>query len=179
MMKSINRQIGLKIVIDGVEYGNDKIVDLTVEYSLSAGEKLTIGTIVASKLNFSIREFEANIAENATVEPYIRFEGGLMWDEAVNEWNIEEATWNFDETEWMPLGKYYVDNRTFTEQRLWEFECYDATVLLHQNYISALTYPQTMRSVLQEVCSQVDIQIANIELINENYQVSLLPTEIT
>ena len=36
-----------------------------------------------------------------------------------------------------------------------------------------------MRSVLQEVCSQVDIQIANIELINENYQVSLLPTEIT
>ncbi len=179
MMKSINRQIGLKIVIDGVEYGNDKIVDLTVEYSLSASEKLTIGTIVASRLNFSIREFEANIAENATVEPYIRFEGGLMWDEAVNEWNIEEATWNFDETEWMPLGKYYVDNRTFTEQRLWEFECYDATVLLHQNYISALTYPQTMRSVLQEVCSQVDIQIANIELINENYQVSLLPTEIT
>ena len=179
MMKSINRQIGVKIVIDGVEYGNDKIVDLTVEYSLSASEKFTIGTIVASKLNFSIREFEANIAENATVEPYIRFEGGLMWDEAVNEWNIEEATWNFDETEWMPLGKYYVDNRTFTEQRLWEFECYDATVLLHQNYISALTYPQTMRSVLQEVCSQVDIQIANIELINENYQVSLLPTEIT
>lgn len=179
MMKSINRQIGLKIVIDGVEYGNDKIVDLTVEYSLSASEKLTIGTIVASKLNFSIREFEANIAENATVEPYIRFEGGLMWNEAVNEWNIEEATWNFDETEWMPLGKYYVDNRTFTEQRLWKFECYDATVLLHQNYISALTYPQTMRSVLQEVCSQVGIQIANIELINENYQVSLLPTEIT
>jgi hypothetical protein len=179
MMKSINRQIGLKIVIDGVEYGNDKIVDLTVEYSLSASEKFTIGTIVASKLNFSIREFEANIAENATVEPYIRFEGGLMWDEAVNEWNIEEATWNFDETEWMPLGKYYVDNRAFTEQRLWKFECYDATVLLHQNYISALTYPQTMRSVLQEVCSQVDIQIANIELINENYQVSLLPTEIT
>ena len=69
MMKSINRQIGLKIVIDGVEYGNDKIVDLTVEYSLSASEKFTIGTIVASKLNFSIREFEANIAENATVEP--------------------------------------------------------------------------------------------------------------
>ena len=151
MMKSINRQIGLKIVIDGVEYGNDKIVDLTVEYSLSASEKFTIGTIVASKLNFSIREFEANIAENATVEPYIRFEGGLMWDEAVNEWNIEEATWDFDETEWMPLGKYYVDNRAFTEQRLWKFECYDATVLLHQNYISALTYPQTMRSVLQEV----------------------------
>ena len=179
MMKSINRQIGLKIVIDGVEYGKDKIVDLTVEYSLSAGEKFTIGTIVASKLNFTIRDFEANIAENATVEPYIRFEGGLTWNEAVNEWNIEEATWNFDETEWMPLGKYYVDNRTFTEQRLWKFECYDATVLLHQNYISALTYPQTMRSVLQEVCSQVGIQIANIELINENYQVSLLPTEIT
>lgn len=179
MMRSINRQIGLKIVIDGVEYGNDKIVDLTVEYSLSASEKLTIGTIVASKLNFSIREFEANIAENATVEPYIRFEGGLTWNEAVNEWNIEEATWNFDKTEWMPLGKYYVDNREFTEQRLWKFECYDATVLLHQNYISALTYPQTMRSVLQEACSQVGIQIANIELINENYQVSLLPTEIT
>ena len=179
MMKSINRQIGVKIVIDGVEYGNDKIVDLTVEYSLSASEKFTIGTIVASKLNFSIRELGANIAENATVEPYIRFEGGLIWDEAVNEWNIEEATWNFDETEWMPLGKYYVDDRTFTEQKLWEFECYDATVLLHQNYISALTYPQTMRNVLQEVCSQVGIQIANIELINENYQVRLLPTEIT
>ena len=179
MMRSINRQIGLKIVIDGVEYGNDKIVDLTVEYSLSPGEKLTIGTIVASNLNFSIREFGANIPENAAVEPYIRFEGGLMWNEAVNEWNIEEATWNFDKTEWMPLGKYYVDNREFTEQRLWRFECYDATVLLHQNYISALTYPQTMRSVLQEACSQVGIQIANIELINENYQVSLLPTEIT
>lgn len=179
MAKGIERQLGIKVVIDGVEYTNTTIVELDIENNLQQSEKFTLGSIISSRLNFTIRDFDVNPSENALVEPYIRFEGGLTWNEATQTWEQMEATWDFSNSEWLPLGKFYIDNRKYTNQRLWKFECYDKSMFMHQDFLSALEYPQSMRTVLQEACYQIDLEIENIELINPDYQIYLMPTELS
>lgn len=179
MAKGIERQLGIKVVVDGVEYTNTTIVELDIENNLQQSEKFTLGSIVSSRLNFTIRDFDVNPSENALVEPYIRFEGGLIWNETTQTWEQMEATWDFSNSEWLPLGKFYIDNRKYTNQRLWKFECYDKTMFMHQDFLSALEYPQSMRTVLQESCYQIDLEIENIELINPDYRIYLMPTELS
>lgn len=179
MAKGIERQLGIKVVVDGVEYTNTTIVELDIENNLQQSEKFTLGSIVSSRLNFTIRDFDVNPSENALVEPYIRFEGGLIWNETTQTWEQMEATWDFSNSEWLPLGKFYIDNRKYTNQRLWKFECYDKTMFMHQDFLSALEYPQSMRTVLQEACYQIDLEIENIELINPDYRIYLMPTELS
>lgn len=179
MAKGIERQLGIKLVVDGVEYTNTTIVELDIENNLQQSEKFTLGSIISSRLNFTIRDFDVNPSENALVEPFIRFEGGLIWNETTQTWEQMEATWDFSNSEWLPLGKFYIDNRKYTNQRLWKFECYDKTMFMHQDFVSALEYPQSMRTVLQEACYQIDLEIENIELINPDYQIYLMPTELS
>ena len=179
MAKGIERQLGIKLVVDGVEYTNTTIVELDIENNLQQSEKFTLGSIISSRLNFTIRDFDMNPSENALVEPYIRFEGGLIWNETTQTWEQMEVSWDFSNSEWLPLGKFYIDNRKYTNQRLWKFECYDKTVFMHQDFLSTLEYPQSMRTVLQEACYQIDLEIENIELINPDYQIYLMPTELS
>ena len=159
LMKLRDRTIEIKVLIDGVEYGANNIVEFSIESSLTSGQSFAIGEFVASKLNLIIKDIP-NPPTNALIEPYVRFRG-----ESVSEW--------------MPLGKFYIDTRNIVQEKLWKFECNDSTVFFHQDYFSNLTYPATMREVLVEISNQVGIEIENLDAIDESYEIFIMPTEIT
>ena len=112
LMKLRDRTIETKVLIDGVEYGANNIVEFSIESSLTSGQSFAIGEFVASKLSLIIKDIP-NPPTNALIEPYVRFRG-----ESVSEW--------------MPLGKFYIDTRNIVQEKLWKFECNDSTVFFHQ-----------------------------------------------
>jgi hypothetical protein len=158
-MRSKDRNLTVKIVIDGVEFLTDKIVSMDIENSISSSDKFSLGEVISSTLKFTLKDYDLAVAINAEVKPYVQFTSPV--------------------SEWVPLGVFYVDNRQITESRLWEFECKDASIFLHQDYITGLEYPQTMRAVLTDLCTRLGLEIANIDLISPTYQIQLMPTEIT
>ena len=179
MCKSRERELVVKVIIDGQEYLNTSIVKFVIENSLSSSSDFKLGEFISSKLTMTLRDFDPTISENALVEPYIGFAGGPTWGETNITWLNADFPWLYSTEEWLPLGKFYIDNRKRTNQKLWEITCLDGSVFFKQDYISTMVFPKTMVDVLNEISHQLDVEIENINVIDPNYPIYMLPTEIT
>jgi len=157
-LSQLDRQFETLVFIDDVLYDNTSVIDLTIEDSVIASEDFTLGIVNSAKLSISLKTEDVIVA-NAKIEPYVRMNGDGGY------------------TEYLPLGVYYVDSRNFQNQ-VWKFTCYDRLILTQQEYISALTFPETMQNVFDEICTQLSFVVDDSVTINPTYMFPYNPVEL-
>lgn len=159
-LASRSREWLVKVEIDSVEYGASEIVDFTVENSILPADEFTIGTAIVSQLTLRLRT-EDDIPANAQVIPYLAMTG------------------SGGDTEWLPLGEFYIDRRELINDRLWQFTCLDKLVWAAVPYISQLTYPASMQDVWDEICSDIGYTYDESVVIDPSYTLPVAPTGFT
>ncbi|WP_010245867.1 hypothetical protein [Acetivibrio cellulolyticus] len=132
-----NREFEAQAIIGGLVYGSDEVVEFTVEDMITGGDELTIGTVIPAKLSMKLKTASV-ISTNAKIVPEIRLNGSGGY------------------TEWIPMGEFYIDARKY-QNGVWSFECVDKLITTEQPYISSLTYPVSMASVFDEICTILGI----------------------
>jgi hypothetical protein len=173
-----NREFLVKALVDGVEYDNTKIVDFTIENSMTSMDGFELGTAIPSKLVITIRTGE-KIPQNAKIMPYVSLSmSGLTWEEAAYPWEDMQVTWQGVIADWIPLGEFYVDTREKING-VWTFTCYDKLVFADESYVSALTYPTSMQNVWNEICTSLDYTYDSSVVINPAYQIQAGPAGYT
>ncbi|MHB8061250.1 MAG: hypothetical protein ACYDG2_01245, partial [Ruminiclostridium sp.] len=130
--RASGRKIESNVVIAGVEYGPEQIVEWSLRDSIQDSSAFTLGTAISSELILSLRTTNV-IPTNAKVQLYL-----------------------LAATEEIQFGEYYIERRK-QAGTAWEYTCCDAMMLAEQPYISQLTYPVTMAAVLAEACSLAGI----------------------
>lgn len=145
----------VKAEIAGTEYGDDVIVDFSIDNSVALGDKFEVGTVIYSELTIKLRT-QAVVPPNAKVVPYLALTGTL------------------GDTEWLPMGEFYIDSREQIND-VWLFTCYDKLVFADVAYISSLTYPTTQQAVWNEICTSLGYIYDGSVVINPAYQIQAGP----
>lgn len=173
-----NREFLVKALVDGVEYDNTKIVDFTIENSMTSLDGFELGTAIPSKLVITIRTGE-KIPQNAKIIPYVSLSmSGLTWEEATYPWKDMRVTWQGVIADWIPLGEFYVDTREKVNG-VWTFTCYDKLVFADVAYVSSLTYPTSMINIWNEICTSLGYTYDSSVVINPAYQIQAGPAGYT
>lgn len=145
----------VKLNIDGVEYGNDTIVDFTIKTNV-AGDAFELGGGISDELKVTLRTTDV-IPPNARIVPYLALNG----PDGV--------------TEWLPMGEFYVDSREQIKD-VWTFSCLDRLVFADVPYLSGLAYPATMQDVWDEIMVLMDFEGDASVVINPAYVLPVAPT---
>ncbi|MGF6358077.1 hypothetical protein ABIE27_006042 [Paenibacillus sp. 4624] len=173
-----DREFIVKALVQSEEYDSSKIVDLSIENSLSLNNGFEIGTAIPSKLTIRLRTNEI-IPANARIVPYLSLTmAGMTWLQAQYPWQDMHVSWTGDGTDWLPLGEFYVDGREKIND-VWTFTCYDKLVFADVAYVSSLTYPTTQRAVFNEICNRLGWTYDSSVVINPAYQIQAGPAGYT
>jgi hypothetical protein len=152
LLRRPDREFNVKVLVDKQEFDNTKVVDFSVENSLSLSDGFELGTAIPSKLILKLRTNEV-IPANARMVPYL----------------------SLPNTDWLPLGEFYVDGREKTND-VWTFTCYDKLVFADVAYVSQLRYPTTMQAVWDEIMRRLGWSYGSSIVINPAYRMEIAPT---
>lgn len=137
LIKNPMREFDTKVIINGVEHGSNEVVEWDIVETITESESYTIGNAIPTK--FELKLYTQSIfPTNAEMKPYIRL----------------------IDTEWIPLGVFYVDSRKESEGGIWEFVCYDKLMQANQPWETELYLPASMFQVVEEICDVLEIQLA-------------------
>jgi len=137
LIKNPMREFDTKVIINGVEHGSNEVVEWDIVETITESESYTIGNAIPTK--FELKLYTQSIfPPNAEMKPYIRL----------------------IDTEWIPLGVFYVDSRKESEGGIWEFVCYDKLMQANQPWKTELYLPASMFQVVEEICDVLEIQLA-------------------
>lgn len=183
-LQSRSRDWLVKVSINGTEYGSSAIVDFVIENNLTSEQEFQLGTAIISKCTLRLKTSSV-IASNAKVVPSVALQlpasldgANIAWQDAMDTWATADYPWNGAVTEWLPLGEFYVDRREQVND-VWVFTCYDKLVQANVPYISALTYPTTMKAVLDEICTSLGFTYDSSVVIDPAYQIQAGPAGFT
>ena len=173
-----DRELLVKALINGVEYDNTKIVDFSIENSMTSLDGFELGTAIPSKLIITIRTGE-KIPPNAQIIPYLSVSmSGLTWEQATYPWKDMHVTWQGVMGDWLPMGEFYVDTREKING-VWTFTCYDKLVFADEMYVSSLSYPTSMKNVWDEICTSLGYTYDSSVIIDPSYQIQAGPAGYT
>lgn len=173
-----DREWVVKVEVNGVEYGMKSIVEFGIENDLVGRNEFEIGNAIYSRMVIKLRT-QSEIPPNAKMVPYLAMStDSITWMGADIAWEDADFPWAGGETSWLPLGEFYVDNRT-KQGDIWVFECYDKLVFADVAYISQLTYPTTMKAVWDEICDRLDFTYDSSVVIDPTYTIGAGPAGYT
>ena len=155
LIKNPMREFDTKVIINGVEHGSNEVVEWDITETITESESYTIGNAIPTKFELKIYT-QSIFPTNAEMKPYIRL----------------------IDTEWIPLGVFYVDSRKESEGGIWEFVCYDKLMQANQPWETELYLPASMFQVVEEICDVLEIQICPDTVIR-SYEVPLMTHEFT
>ena len=158
-LSSSSREFEIKAVVGGIIYDDTSVVEFDIEDSIIPSEDFTLGAVISSKLTIKLRTSDA-VPSNSSIAPYVRLTGRR------------------GPTEWIELGKYYIDTRGY-QDNVWMFTCYDKLILSQQLFVSSLVYPATMADVYAELCGQLALTSDSSVVINPTYMISYKDLDIT
>ena len=137
LIQSPMREFDTKVIINGDEHGSNEVVEWDITETITESESYTIGNAIPTKFELKIYT-QSIFPTNAEMKPYIRL----------------------IDTEWIPMGVFYVDSRKESEGGIWEFVCYDKLMQANQPWETELYLPASMSQVVQEICDVLEIQLA-------------------
>lgn len=156
------REYHYKVVIDDVDYLEDKLISIKTSAVICPSNALTIGNVVARKFSLSVRPTATPIPKMASAFLYVAMNGASGY------------------TAWLPQGKFYVDTRVESEGRI-NLEAYDKVLMMEAPFIQTevmADFPMLMIDALNIICTRLDIVLANPEAIRGDFYIEY-PTDLT
>lgn len=154
---------------NGVSFtlGEDDIMSdgVTIEDATSDESSFDIGSCIINKCTASVYIPAEDIRstydwDGAKVIPFVGIEC-------------------FDGTiEWVQKGVFWAENPTGTGG-IYNLECLDSMCLLDKNFTTSLTYPATLKSIVQEIATKCGVQFTQSSFTNSTLNVAKPPTKST
>lgn len=156
-----------RVEIDGISYGEDRIISLTTACDMFCGGEPTIGNAVAAQIDVSIIAPDIQPAPRASILPYTRVACGDL------------------KSEWVQLGCFFADQRETTQDadglNVLTLHGYDAMIKAEQDYPEGReAYPMRDTDMLKLIADkmQVDVDPRTLATMNLNYSFPL-PADYT
>lgn len=154
-ISNTGRMLKAKFVFADKEFIGEEIQDFTLEDDILINDVFQIGTFIRTKgtaklidvdYKFVGKEFELHI--------------GIYTDDST--------------VEFLKLGIFKVKTAS-KKERITSLEFYDRTDNFDIEYKTDLSYPATLLDITNEVCTKLDIELANVNFINSSYSVPIKP----
>ena len=132
-------KVECKLVIDGVEYGENTLVSVETENNLFAEEAPSCGNAVSGTITAKLRTPNTVIRTKAKMELFARVTSGDL------------------SSEWIPKGVYFLDAREKQKAKNGEdtiivLDGFDAILMGEQEYIPSGDWPKSDAEVIEEMC---------------------------
>lgn len=132
-------RVECKLLIDGVEYGENALVSVETENNLFAEEAPSCGNAVSGTITAKLRTPNTVIRTKAKMELFARVTSGEL------------------KSEWIPKGVYFLDTREKQKAKNGEdtiivLDGFDAILMGEQEYIPSGDWPKSDAEVLEEMC---------------------------
>lgn len=140
-------RVECKLLIDGVEYGENALVSVETENNLFAEEAPSCGNAVSGTITAKLRTPNTIIRTKARMELFARVtSGGLT-------------------SEWIPKGVYFLDTREKQKAKNGEdtiivLDGFDAILMGEQEYAPTGNWPKSDAEVLDEMCWILGVECA-------------------
>lgn len=140
-------KVECKLLIDGVEYGENALVSIETENNLFAEEAPSCGNTVSGTITAKLRTPSSAIRTKARMELFARVtSGGLT-------------------SEWIPKGVYFLDTREKQKAKNGEdtiivLDGFDAILMGEQEYTPTGNWPKSDAEVLDEMCWILGVECA-------------------
>lgn len=85
-----------KVLINGIEYGQSAIQEMTINRSVFSNNP-ACGMCISAEIDLSIIKPTVSIPRMAYIEPFVRIKNKTLT------------------SEWLPKGKFYIDTRSYTK----------------------------------------------------------------
>lgn len=141
------REMPYRVTLAGtIVLNQSKIPSMILTESASGSSGISIGTANSASLKLTLRDAETIDYSNILVEP----ESGLVLPNG----NIE----------WVPLGKFWVTNSsTSNDYKTVTLTCADGMYHLTDEYESKLTYPTTVKAVVNEIVAKAGVNFVGFD----------------
>ncbi|MBP5710314.1 MAG: hypothetical protein J6W84_04990 [Bacteroidales bacterium] len=148
-------RVETRATINSVVYTGNELSPPIISRSLMQSG-VTVGNVVSAMCTFSL-DTTNTIPKSAEVLVEMRLTDG--------------AETNPTNSEWLPRGTFYISRRNRDPiSGIVAYECYDA--LLKGDAVwepASSTWPQSMTSVVNELCTTLGLQLDSRTIINQNY----------
>ena len=165
-----NHWFETRVRINGVNYGEDKLMSVTATNRIFGSEQPTVGGCISGELEVKMLAPTVAIPRMAEVRPYVRVKDGTRT------------------SEWVSQGVFYIDTRSTTHNDdgldILTIHCYDAMLKAEADYPSTSTsFPKSDVNVVKEIAWAMGLQARptyttgldsrTLPLMTKNYQISL------
>ena len=140
-IKSYSRSFDSSITIRDVTFTEDDIISISLSEDVNPADSFMIGSVASNVLEIEIMNVpESLILDGAKVTARIGVNTGSAF-------------------EYVPLGVFWVDEIKKDGYSI-KLTCVDNMIKLEKAYFSNLSYPASINSVVQEICTKVGIELA-------------------
>jgi len=151
-----------KVDINGVTYGQDQLMSLSVDLRMFAEQQPSVGGCLAGEINLSMLAPSVSIPRMASIDPYVRVCAGVQ------------------QSEWIPQGKYYIDTREITKNddnlNILTLHGFDSMLKSEAGYPSTShSWPYTDINVVNEIATTMGVGVDSrtTDLMTNAYQIGL------
>lgn len=140
-IKLPNRGFKSTVKIRDTIFDDTNIIDMSLEENVNPADSFMLGSVASNKLEVTLIDVpNILILENAIVNPKLSLLVGSNYEE-------------------VPLGVFTVDEISKDKSTV-KLTCFDNMIKLERAYFSNLSYPSSINSVAQEICSKTGVQLA-------------------
>ncbi|WP_238906625.1 hypothetical protein [Clostridium sp. YIM B02506] len=140
-IKSYSRSFDSSITIRDVTFTEDDIISISLSEDVNSVDSFMLGSVASNVLEIEIMNVpESLILDGAKVTAKIGVNTGSTF-------------------EYVPLGVFWIDEIKKDSYSV-KFTCVDNMIKLEKAYFSNLSYPASINSVAQEICTKVGIELA-------------------
>lgn len=154
-----------RVVIGGVYYTEDKIIEMKTSFSMF-DDSPTVGNAIAGEIEITMLRPNVSIPKMASIRPQIRVRNASEY------------------SDWIPQGTYFIDTREYTINEdgvdILKIHGFDAMLKAEKLYSGRITGSSTDKQMVAEIAYQMGVSVdsrTNTRM-NKSYTIPL-PTSYT
>lgn len=154
-----------KAVINGIDYEEDVLWDLSTERISFSENNPSVGSALAGQISIKLDNPQRVIPRMSEIRPYVRLSGEVISSTivgiAIAGISVVGTYESTVKSEWLPKGVFYIDTREIDEanDRV-VYHGYDAMLKAEKYYpASTMSWPAKDANVLREIAEDMGVQI--------------------
>ncbi len=157
-----NRDLSIKCTIDNQIYTDTDIQDCSIEESILTGETFKLGSATASNFTLTLLNMDDSLTAKSFEGKEVHIEIGIVLDKFSQP------------VEYVSMGYFIVEKGTKEKNNI-KLSGYDKMIFFEKPYTSSLSYPATLKQILEEVCNLAGVPLENKPFLNQGYLIQSLP----
>lgn len=158
-----HRELGIRAMIDGKLYsGWSEIQSCNIEESILTEEDFKFGSATADTIDLVLLNMDDSLTAKSFEGKSVHVEIGAQLDKFAKPF------------EYVSMGSFIIEEGK-REKNTIKLTGFDKMILFEQPYVTQLTYPATLKQILQEVCTLAGVPLASTSFVNDDYIVANEP----